>query len=258
MKALTEVADMYSCGQLVSGSIGTQLYKSFGSELLQQCIDYPVDMLELAMKVKCDWMFKEAATNLIGRARSVFEANLTRLEKLGLQDLFLEKRAQLRETLRELEWNLLVNVTLEKDSYEPSVVRYATSLLRDFISTSVRQDWGSTMGPGYARLYRLIKKGSWKTEYPWPGIWSKFIARRCPADSLSTVLNDLNEQAARLLAPVVKDETLAKTAAGRRMDKPLTCVVIRDNELPWSSEGETTGHLSVFGAAEGSSASKRL
>ncbi len=68
-------------------------------------------MLKLAVAVRCGWIFKEAATHVLGRSNRYFNGVgvQQQLEALGLSDLFRAKRKDFVSVLRKHENEMFRN-----------------------------------------------------------------------------------------------------------------------------------------------------
>lgn len=102
-------------------------------------------MLEFAITIKSDWIFKEAATHLAGRSNRYFLQVLGRVAALGLEESMRELRKMVLERLKEAELRMF---RVSANASESSVAHAAVNFFRQWLAEQLQANQGSGMGPG--------------------------------------------------------------------------------------------------------------
>lgn len=209
----------------------------YRTEVLETCADKPVDMLELATSVQSEWIFMEAATNLLGRSNCDFDKAQPKLVELGISDLFNRKRKDFKDQLRECEYELLI---MQMDLTESHSFNEQGGLnfFRQWLSERLFFGYGSGLRQGYAYIYRTIAERKLSTKVDEHNERMTEYLETMKRDGANVEafaadeVNPMFDEAADLIAPLMKDVT-------RRQDKtvdvfrPLTFMGVSDDELPW-------------------------
>lgn len=240
---IINTADEYCALPAVSWYMENHLVRHFETETVTLCIEKPRLALQLALKARSGWMFREVAGRLIG-APSFDDAEIkAQFEDLGVVPWLLAKRTQLRAMIQEIDIELLTldieGVFGSSDIY----IKVAVAVFRALIVGYYRENrcegnhmrrrkWAT-----YARLYRVI--GHCDACLSHTDIMT-LLDESGLADHLSKPLcvstfRVLLRRAAQAVAPLL-NKTLSHDANKRiPLTAGFTCVRISDEDLPWKS-----------------------
>ncbi|KAI9710756.1 MAG: hypothetical protein M1820_002589 [Bogoriella megaspora] len=158
IEALLDVGDMYGGLQLVTNPIEKELLYGQGS-VLQVCASEPSLIMNLAMRLKCKWLYREAATHLLGRSDHSFEQQLIRLKTSesseGIAVMLTQRRKDFVNELRGAEHKLMMIAPKDDGRWSSIAVAFFRQRLALRISTLYE---GSGLDSGYAKLYHDISK----------------------------------------------------------------------------------------------------
>lgn len=231
---LAEAADAYSCQHIIKIHAESHL-RLYRNEVLDLCASDPIGMLELAKAVQSEWVFMEAATNLISRSNRYYNECEDRLRDMGVSELFSKKRAELHAKLLSCEMEMF----MIQPSGRGWAHQHAVHFFRQWLPEQLRSKAGSNLGPGYAALYRIIFRWAHGTITPLEneGVVA-FLSETFTNYAQMNMYAELRVTfvaAAEVIAPILKDAT-------RRQDKmydgyrTLTFMTISDHEIPWAGK----------------------
>ncbi|KAK5127121.1 hypothetical protein LTR85_008481 [Meristemomyces frigidus] len=230
---LANVADIYGCQHVTKMHIESHL-RLYRTEVLELCAKDPLDMLELAMAVKSEWIFMEAATNLIGRSKRFFESSQLQLSKLGIADLMDTKRTELREKLQACEYEMFRMQPVTTEDWKHIV---AINYFRQWLSERLKDGQGSELAPGYGDLYHSICSTSASVRAARKPKVLDFttILFNNAAETINELMPSVNtafDSAAAIVQPLRQDTT-RRQSKHSDMHRSLTFMGIGDEELPW-------------------------
>lgn len=234
---LLGVASIYDCENVVKLHVDSYL-RFHRKEVLSICYIDPASMLELAIAVKSDWMFTDAAANLLGSDKDSYQQAGQLLTNLKIADLLNKKRTQFEEKLKGCELDLF-RIQPRKCTAWESIA--ALGYFRQWLSEQLNKGYGSGMSPRYATLYRMIQRGRFMD--------SSHECRRSAVAYMSnavrtTKANDtptfevelglVLSQATKVVQPLLEDVTERRDQVKYEYH-PLTFLEIRNDELPWKN-----------------------
>lgn len=234
---LATLGKMYGCEAVVGLDI-ERLLGRCQDDILEDCVLEPNRNLSLAYEVKSDWIFKEAAINLVGHNNSCYEEARKRVKEAEIRELLDQKRADFVAALKACEYEMY-SIQPRKDG---GVMSYmAVSLFQLWLSETINQkDYGSGLNPGYANLYHTIRlKKITLTTLTRRKVGQKYLDRLIgdfdeqDTKRLETQLSVVVSEAAEILQPILYDAR--RRGKGKDDEfRDLTFTKISDNELPWS------------------------
>ena len=229
---LADIAGLYGCEHVIKLHVENHLHL-YRTEVLDICASSPVSMLELAVAVKSEWIYMEAATNLLGQSNVSFDEAQARLSELKVADDFNKKRSEFSASLRSCELEMFcIRPTSLASWVCPTVVGF----FRHWLSDELHLGEGSGLCLGYARVYRTIAEGKLPSKARCLTYLSSTFGDS--ADIYPTFEANLKRVftfAADIIQPILVDLT-------RRQEKPknvhqsLLFMSIGDDELPWVRE----------------------
>lgn len=234
--SLANTATVYGCEYVVKLPIDLHLLQC-RSEVLDLCASHSTDMLELAMAFKSEWIFMEAAVNLIGQEHTTFEAARPKLLELRILELFDRKREVLVKKLREHELKLFS--ILPSDG--SSMAYTAVDVFCDFLRKRLAAGQGSGLSANYGLVYLCITFYSPQSPVVLAAVMAH-VKRACPhhatnVSDLMPYVTSVYGRAAEILRPVTTD-------LSHRLNQPtdftpcVTCVGVSDEELPWARRSD--------------------
>lgn len=150
---LAHFAHLYGCEHIVKLPIENHL-RFYRNEVLDLCASDPVAMLELSTEIKSEWVFMEAATNLLGRSNRLYNAAKEKLAELKIEELLNKKRKEFEEKLKTIEHQLFRIAPAREGEDHLSIASIA--YFRQELQTHLKYQKGSGLSPGYANLYHDI------------------------------------------------------------------------------------------------------
>jgi hypothetical protein len=236
---LANIAEYYGCEQVIRVAISNHLHL-FHLEVEDRCGRRPVVMLELAMKVQSEWVFREAATNLLGRNSAAFEKAVPKLEELEILDLMIDKRSEFIRRLQECEFAMLkIQLPVAQQALNTNM---ALQYFRQRLVDRLNAGWGSGLGKGYAKLYRDIQEDA---SFVHPNThWHPANSYVCTlfygphpeiTSAIVSGLQTVSAEAVEILLPILDDKT-RKRAKSQEKFWDLKCMEIEDDEIPWLKE----------------------
>lgn len=232
MVDLANLAEYYGCEQVIETAIHNHLHV-FRTEIEERCARNPLEMLELAIKLKVDWIFMEAGTHLLGRSNIAFNRALPRLEELKVLDLMISKRSEFVKRLQECEFSLF-KIQLPVGT-QNSATQLALCYFRERLADQLGRGLGSGLEKGYSQIYRGIHSDAllpnsathWQPMYEFLFSINCFGHPQLHSQVISAV-QAIAELAEVVVRPVLEDKTRQKEKSSN-----LTCMEIKDDELPW-------------------------
>lgn len=226
---LADVAKVYDCEHVIKLHIENHL-RLYRTEVLDLCASNPLEMLALATAAKSEWIYMEAATNLLGRSNRFFHEAQDDLIELGIADMLNKKRAEFVARLLACELALF-RVQPSSTGIWPPLM--AVACFRQWLGEQLQANKGSGLDPGYASIYHSIARGKYSIkkraqEY----LDSTFTGSNNMLPEMQTELGTIFTSAAQIVQPILVDLTRRqnKTVDAHRS---LLCMGIDDDELPW-------------------------
>ncbi|KAK4540778.1 hypothetical protein LTR36_008855 [Oleoguttula mirabilis] len=233
---LASVAAIYDCGNIIEPHIDNHLSAHWRDQALSMCAEDPVSMLSFATSIKSEWIFMEAATNLVGTSSAIFDAAQAELQKLHVADLFNKKRAEFVETLRKCEYDMFcMQSEFRGEPFAHEATDFFCQYLRDSLGM---QGLGSRLAhPEYARLYKTINASAIDNGNSYSRDLMHYIAVLGidPVPITDVVMSRFAyvlQRARVILQPILKDASRRRNAQ-QSQDHGLLFMTVADEELPW-------------------------
>ncbi|KAF2766520.1 hypothetical protein EJ03DRAFT_330015 [Teratosphaeria nubilosa] len=234
IEVLMNIAEMYGCEDVVKKDIELHIWH-FRQSVLDICVHNPVSMLEFSIRHESEWIFKEAATNILGRSNRFWNASRLALEGMDIYEMLDEKRAIFVKTLIEAEH--AIHNLRQQPPQNPSK-RTAYCFLHDELRNAYKDSLGCRLGPGYANIYHSIADN---TAAGIAARKQRAIAYRSTfftgaADNTDVFLQHVEEAfsaARKSLVPLLKDATRLQPKVEDK-HRALTFMKIEDADLPWA------------------------
>lgn len=235
VQEMAKTAEIYGCTDVAKVHIDRYLSDAL-KEILELCASAPVSMLEVAMAVKSDWIFKEATTNLVGRSNRFFDGAQLQLQELELSEFMESKREELVEQLMRCDFAMLR--VQARDEHGGWAMHHAVGYFRQWVTEALDHGRGSGLDPSYAHLYRAVM--AFRSTL---GIgWEDAVARYLQKLGVPPVYDNVGRMGAELLVvftdatkiiePILKDTT-QRQAKDMDMYRTLTFMSVEEEELPW-------------------------
>ena len=231
---LAKAADMYGCEAVAKLPIESHL-RLYRTEVLELCVKDPIDMLQLAKTVKSEWIFMEAATNILGRSKDFYDKAQPKLVELQIAELLNKKRSEFTEKLQSVEFALF---RMQPTSTDVCYAVTAVSFFRQWLSEKLEEGKGSSLGPGYALAYHTIASKNFS--------FSVASQKKSALDFMVTLFSNGAEMvgelesfleavfatAADTIQPILKDITRRQHKT-KDVHPSLLFMGVNDDELPW-------------------------
>ena len=235
---LARTADMYGCESVAQIYIENDLHLH-RVEVQDRCNAEPLDMLNFAVKLKSDWIFMEAATNLIGRDRAFYDAAQPKLKEPEVAEVMNKKRSEFKETLLAIEHSLF---RIQPLTSTPPRSHTAVSLFRQWLSDQLDKGLGSELGQGYEVLYHAITKREYSFRIPQnlrfaQDLFKKILGANTKGTdpqlvALEAETNTVFSAAAVIIQPILVDITRRRDNTGNG-NGGLKFMGVGKGELPW-------------------------
>lgn len=244
VRRLLFVADTYHSLAVVLSVVETYVKNLKTSrELALLCAKHPRDLLDLAIKLRRKWLFKEVVCRLIGDPTRDDEEIGRIFKGYESRDLILEKREELRALMKKVDEELL--------TMTPSPPFFTRS-----------NNWAKILGVARFRDLMINRMSTWRQEKSWREYPSKYReilkmyrSKTRPStreisffndiehhhsllDKLVTNVNSVHEtcllKATRIIEPLW--ETFVKTDVREEpenLNRRFTCISVGDDDLPW-------------------------
>jgi len=228
---LIETAGAYGCGHVVKVHI-ENYFHSRRWDTLYSCAVGSVEMLAIAVSIKSDWVFKEAATYLIGGEEEEYEAAKPKLEELGVRTLFERKRAEFIQRLQKCELEMFAHTVTEPDGNQ-----LAIHVFREWLSHRLKSGQGSSLRCHYEFVYRDLHEGEhydltkdWEIQNLLKSLSNTVKSERLMVD-VELGVKATFAWARCVIVPIMLNLTLAEGMFDTWL--PLTFMGVDDDELPW-------------------------
>lgn len=233
---IAKLAETYGCEHVTKIHIENHL-RLYKAEVLELCATDPVSMLQLAIATRSEWIFMEAATNLIGGAQASFDLALEDLKELQIADLMEKKRSLFKATLRDCEFDMFQIQARSQENRWP--IHFAVSFFRQWLTEQLSLGQGSRLAFGYAQLYHMVAYRLPPPPYvfgplPIEQHMVKFYGSATPAgiEVVSQEVTRIFAAAAAIIQPILIDKTRRQDKSNP-MQRNLTFMGIEDEEIPW-------------------------
>lgn len=238
MLELVLTAKMYGCETVVKIHVEAFL-RQHRSKALEYCRSEPVRMLEVAMNFESDYIFEEAATNLLGRSARTWEQSHADLERMNIAAMMDRKRKIFVATLRDVEYSLFRMVAANERTGQ---ARIATNFFRHWLVALLDEGNGSELGPGYASVYHTIAAGFFCEQAAQRQTVVEFMeGQYSNAQTMVTrIENHLKavfKEAEKIIEPILEDKTLFQD---QKKDpyRALLFMTVEEEDLPWVAIGQ--------------------
>jgi hypothetical protein len=241
-ESLVKISDGLKCTQLISTNISTALHQH--RRFLYTAISFdPARWLLLSRMLENDAIYTEALIHIIGAHPCwPWPTKRTNLPHEYMK-LVIRKSAELDTMCIEAERELLL-LTIHIHKFGPVEPQDHSTFSTWFIVQTFRDQFARTFHAlemdrqaslKRGALFRKITKG--KDEYMQLGEMRRLMSRIMPSavGSLEEDLRMLKECASRVVEDVSRNE-LCLDVEGREKVGYLTCVKIRNEDIPWRAE----------------------
>ncbi|KAF2481138.1 hypothetical protein BDY17DRAFT_325855 [Neohortaea acidophila] len=235
---LARLGKMYRCEAVVSLHIARLLGRC-QDDILTACIREPDEQLSLAYEAKSAWIFKEAATNLVGRSDASYKTLRKGVQEAQVGELLDRKRADFVAALKACEHKMFC--ILPRQNGGPMSYT-AVSFFRFWLSEKISNDGrGSGLQPGYANLYHTIRLNKVTlSTLTKEKVGQKYVdgilgvLEEQDVTELEIQLSLVVSEAAKILQSILND-TRRRNKGKKDEFRALTFIEIADEELPWST-----------------------
>ena len=261
MLLFSRVAGLYGGEAVAEEHIKDYLY-NHRNDVLYLCAKDAVGMIAFAMDHQSDWIFQEAATNLLGAIKYEYDAARPVLAELEISDLFDRRRKDFEKKLLNHESALqLLGLPRPTVLSDEEHLRHAVVDFQNWMQYQLRRQKVSHLSPGYANLYHKIAAIDQQLQTKHEQIYEQITVPRSERvgalkdflyvveqhlDKMSPPLDRGDElkdylyvveryvqalfrKAKDIIRPLLQDRTrLQAGPAGG-----LKCIMIGDNDLPW-------------------------
>jgi hypothetical protein len=233
LESIMTLADMYGCSSLAVTHMENHLsnFKT-NIDVLIECYRNIPGMLDFSTKLRSAWMFRETMIHAVSDLRSPNEIS----ETVDVSWLIEMKRSDLLQKMAKVDQQLLLLVGYPKG--EDTLVHVlARAYFRDWFTHKLRKQ-GSSLRPGYAKVYRRISR----RKVPSIKKFQTFLEKAGRPENVSLqafcgAVLDCFSQALPFVQCLVSCSSTMRHAILARgsgiLSAPLTCVDIREDELPW-------------------------
>lgn len=235
---LAKVAKIYGCEAIAKLYIDNHLRKEH-EDVEESCANDPVSMLEFSMTVKSDWIFREAATHLLGRSNRFYDQSDDKLYELGIEAWFYKHRTTFIHRLQKCEWQMF---RIQQSQESTWLSHAALNFFRQWLTEQLQAAKGSGLCPGYANLYHTISKGTFSYKVAAQKQRVRTYMNRVFENFTEENMRDLEPElkkiftkAGAVVEPIIRQST-------RRQDtmkdnfRALTFMYDELDELPWELE----------------------
>ncbi|KAF2232315.1 hypothetical protein EV356DRAFT_505509 [Viridothelium virens] len=232
---LVDIADMYDCETLATQAIDRELLYAQDS-VVDECAREPGDMIGLALALQCEWLYREAATHLLGRSRVAYFEQLGEFFDDHARCLLRRRRNIFVKSLQNAERSLWTIQPKPKDHWS----YIAVSFFRQWLSDRIETGEGSRLAPGYARLYHDLAKANCSIK---TGISAhlELIGMKSNESNIQTLESNLST-VLKAAAKTIKNDLLPNQARqptdAKDGYRALTFCSPGHSELPWTVKGE--------------------
>lgn len=248
---LVRIADAYDSLAVVSTPVENFLILSYGLDLKRFSNAMNAELLDIAMKIRSRWLLKEIGCRIIADPRWDDHDIEHNLYSSGAGELLLNKRAELRDMLRDVEKRInriQPPKTTGKMPDEEHTVALATKAFRIEIlrlfKSHRKSDWIS-----YARKFRLLKESLLcNTDRKWrhchlyddpliDRLYDRFGKRaNLKRGNFATVFHSLQNRTAEIIKPLFKCVVKQPSAKLNKMEasyQGFLCIDLTEDDIPW-------------------------
>ena len=240
MNHVLRLADGYGSLAIFQMPVET-VFRRLKWDLDRSCGRYYYDIICIATLARSAWLFQYVICCLVGDPTWTDDRISKKLEKSGVVPLVLQKRSQLRESMLQIDQDIMrANVPVFGECSDEwgratalATAAYQHHLL-DHLEKHDRVGWGLS-----SEKYRVLKDQG----ESWPTRRSDKLLSRCGYITANkvwsrTVLDCLRKKVANHVSPLLvdhvdRDITLLSTENLERTKHGLTCVKITNDDLPW-------------------------
>lgn len=227
---LAEIADMYGCSHLVNLPIEKYIYQ-YQDRVSWLCSTQPVDMLGLSLKLKSDWIFKEATIVIVGHNAPTFEKAQKKIDAIGMSEFIKRKRADFIGKLQDVDHDLLRLESYSSHQGPAKKMHFiATAFFGMVLKDRLDNDLGSALGAGYAKLYHEMTHGRWYTAHELHSFLATFDLKSFAEDDDESFLDEITSKAAEALGDVLENSPVCSFDEEAPQ---LRCIEVSEDELPW-------------------------
>ena len=237
------VAELYGSLAIFKMPVDT-VFALLKSDLDRLCGIYYFKIIRIAMLARSSWLFQYVICRLVGDPTWTDDKIRGTLETSGIVSLVLEKRAQLRETMLQLDHTIMlagVPVSAEWRQLYGCTAAIATAAyqlrLVEHIEEYNRGGWKLS-----SEKYRILKdegEGESGPSWRFNTLMSRFdYIKVREKEGFNAVLDGLRRKVANHVSPLLVDHagvdrTIPSPENVKRKDHGLTCVKITNDDLPW-------------------------
>ena len=236
LKNLALTADMYGSYPLVGPHIDRQLLPFKSSETaLKTCIDFPSELIEFAVLVRSDWIFKHTFVHLLSRP-SVWNDHHTALDSMGLGSLFSRKAEAFLDDVKELALHFLT-FPYESTNWPMKLAEYSLRSISAELYRTINERNCTTFR--WIQIVRFLATSNdlrlKTTELP-NLVEGKHTQREISLIEKSIKCHILASKCCTtlFLANPTNVDTMCQPGAGTNI-APLVCFEITDDDLPWKN-----------------------
>ena len=234
------LADVYGSLAIFQLPVETA-FARLKSDLDRLCGKYYFKIICIATLARSAWLFQYVICRLVGDPTWTDHKIRKTFETLGVIPLILEKRSQLRETMLQLDYTIMLAEAPVSDYwteiYGPAAAlataAYKLRLL-EHIEKHNRGGWKLS-----SEKYRILKDEgeSWPT-WRYENLLSRFGPIKVNRQYFKDVIGVLRRRVANHVSPLLVDHvdvdrTIPDLTNWRRKYHGLTCVKITNDDLPW-------------------------
>lgn len=229
LPVLAATGQYYGCSEIIDARVDYFL-RCHSERVLSDCADSSLEMLELGLATRSEWVTIECFAYLIGASNDKFTSMLPKLKELEVAKLLKKKRIKMVNKLKSMDLKLLSlmfeGTAVEQRFYYQQI---ALSVWRQWIANELWDGHGSKMEDSYAQVYRRIS----------PGVNRHILLHTIrpdivEADDIEEAIERLDELFYRgedIVRPILKDRT--KLQRERSLFTDLLFSTIPASELPW-------------------------
>ena len=251
---LVRIADAYDSLTVVSMPVDNFLIRNYGLNIERLSNSMCKELLEIAMKICSRWLFKEIGCRIIADPRWDDHDIECNLYSSGASDLLLNKRAELRDLLKDIDQRVVLIQQPKSTKRMPDerTIAFATAAFRNEISklfNSYRKgDWIS-----YARKFRLLKERllwnidskrqplyQYNSDTRIDRLYDKFgKPAKLDKGEFEIVFHSLQNRTAEIIEPLfncVVKQPSAKLTKRDASYQGFLCIDLTDDDMPWKEE----------------------
>ena len=234
VKDLVDVADMYGCRDVIAQYIQRHLlYFKTNDVFLAECVNEPTQMLDFAVLLKCDWVFREVIIHLLSRPER-YEVHKDAISEHGLEELCQRKMKELQIRILEVANDIMSSTAIASSTttkaceigkyyYQQRIALCMRAWLKDRPSFVFRALGRGIIPMATSSLETSVGDFSYRFHE----------GERGTQTGYDSCLALASAKAQELLQNPCSVSTKHQYQAGTH-DAPLICINITDEELPWN------------------------